>query len=271
MKLKKNTYFLASIIGHLYGDGGIAKKGRIHYCNTEEFLIKEFVQNMKKVFKYKPYIIYENNIIRVKYPARFGRIFWNTFGKFSSGKDTKTITSQINKMPLKWKVKMLTTWFNDDGSVPKNGNRISIKQKLKPLILFIQETFKQFQIKSQIVKDGNMWHLRTTSYDGLTKFRKHIGFSKNYRKSKELDDVISKIKDPHFVTKNKILKLLKQSPKTRKELTKFLNLESGTIYGHLHGWKRKIRTNTKGLVDFGLVKLEKLGRINIYSIENKIK
>ena len=48
-----------------------------------------------------------------------------------------------------------------------------------------------------------------------------------------------------------ILNLLKESPKTRKELAKLLNLKEGTIYSHIHGLKRKKRKNNLGLIDSG--------------------
>ena len=96
---------LALVIGHLYGDGGITNKGVVHYCNSEDFLIKEFVSSMERIFDIKPWIKKEQNVVRVRYPVKIGKEHCNLFGKFSLGKDTKIITSQIQEMPLKWKVK----------------------------------------------------------------------------------------------------------------------------------------------------------------------
>jgi len=257
---------LALVIGHIYGDGGITSKGRIHYCNSEDFFIKEFVSSMSKVFEVKPWINKEPNVTRIKYRVEIGRVLWSIFGKFSSGKDTKIITKEIQNMPLKWKIKMLRAWFNDDGSVSKYGV-VAIKQKLKPLILFIKETLDELQIKSQIMEDHGKWLLRICGYENLVKFRDKINFSKGYRKAKALNEIINNIKNPHFQMKNRILELLKDSPKTRKELATSLKIELGTIYGHLHGWKRKIRKSNLGLIDLGLVKIKKEGRINVYSVQ----
>jgi hypothetical protein len=43
-------------------------------------------------------------------------------------------------------------------------------------------------------------------------------------------------------------------------------MKKGVIYGHLHGWKRRHRISTLGLIDLKLVKVKKLGRINLYYI-----
>lgn len=262
---KEEIKNLAPVIGYIFGDGGILSNGVIYYCNTEFFLIKEFTSSMNKVFDEKPSIREEKNVTRIKYPSKIGKSLWCIFGKFSSGKDTKIITKQIKEMPLKWKIKMLQTWFNDDGSVPKY-KVIAIKQKLKPLIDFIQKILSELDISSQVSEDGGRWHLRICGYKNMIKFKEKIDFSKNYRKSQRLNEVIESIKYPHSVTKDKILNLLNDSPKTRKDLQKLLSIKEGTIYGHLHGWKRKTKykKTTIGLIDLGIVKIKKQEGINIY-------
>ncbi len=265
----KNSDELALIIGHLYGDGGINHQGRVYYCNSEDFLIKEFVDSVKKIFNIQPWVHKEHNITRVMCPVSMGRMIWSLFDKFSSGKDTKVITSEIRKMPLKWKKIMLRAWFNDDGSVLKYGI-VSIKQKLKPLVEFIQEILSELRIKSRIIEDDRKWLLRICGHNNLVKFRDNINFSKGYRKREKLNKLIDSIKYPHFKTKNKILGLLKESPKTRKKLSKLLKRSEGIIYGHLHGWKRRMnnkRKSTKGLIGLGLVNVKKDGRINVYVLD----
>ncbi len=49
----KHSNELALVIGHKFGDGGINNKGRVCYCNSEDFLIKEFVNSMNEVFDIK--------------------------------------------------------------------------------------------------------------------------------------------------------------------------------------------------------------------------
>jgi len=266
----KNTSELALAIGHIFGDGGIQNNGRVHYCNSERFLIDEFINSMK-VFNAQPWIKEESNVIRVRYPVSIGRKIWSLFGKFSSGKDTKIITQQIKDMPKEWKVKMLQAWFNDDGSVvnmPPNYKVIAIKQKLKPLILFIKEILNEFKIKSKIMEDEGKWLLRIHGYENMLKFKECINFSEGYRKREKLDDMINSINYPYFVTKKKILKLLKKSPKTIKEISQLLNFNRNVVYCHLHGWKRKTRKNNLGLVDLGLVKVKKERKMNIYAISS---
>ncbi len=269
-KFNKNELsVLAPVMGYLFGDGGISRKGDIHYCNTEEFLVNDFVSKMTIVFNIKPVIRNEKSITRVRYPRWVGKSLWYIFGKFSFGKDTKNITSQIEKMPLNWKINMLRTWFNDDGSVPKYGV-IAIKQKLRPLLIFIKKILSELDIESKIDKDDNRWHLRICGYKNMLRFKEKIDFSKGYRKSQELTKIIDGIKHPHNMTKKKILKLLKEYPKTRENISELLKLKSGTVYGHLHGWKRKDkkRKTTIGLVDMGLVKFRNINRTNVYSLNN---
>lgn len=262
---------LALAIGYIYGDGGIQNNGRVHYCNTEDFLVKEFTDTMNKVFDVKPWIKREKNIIRVRYPVKIGRTLWKLFGKFSYGKDTKNITPEISEMSLEWKRKVLQAWFNDDGSVVNlspNYKAISIKQKLKPLIIFIKEVLEELNIKSQITEDNGKWLLRIFGYQNMIKFRDNVNFSKGYRKNKKLDETIESITRPHFIMKEKILNLLKNSPKTIKDISETLNTNRHVVYCHLHGWKRKNRKSAIGLLDLGLAKVKKDGRINIYTIKN---
>lgn len=262
--------YSALIIGHILGDGGINSKGRVYYCNTEDFLIEEFVNSMSKQFNVNPWIKKEKNINRVIYPVKVGRELWNLFGKFSFGKDTKIITNEINNLPLSFKVIILRAWFNDDGSVvniSKNYKAVAIHQKLKNLIIFIHNTLNDLGIKSRIMEDDKKWLLRITGYKDILKFKEEINFSAGYRKREQLNNMLESIIHPHFVTKMDILNFL-QSPKTLKEICEFLEMDRHVIYGHLHGWKRKNRKSSLGLLENGFVKLNKRGRLNIYSLSS---
>ena len=270
--------YLAIIVGHIMGDGGITKQKFLQYSNTEKFLIDEFTYAMKKVFNAKPTTCYKetSGITRLIYPRLYSRILFCLFGEFSFGRDSKNITLQIDKMPLNWKMKLLRAWYNDDGSVPESGHYrcIAFKQKDKTLILWIQKTLEKVGIKSKLYKDGTTWHLRILNYINMVKFKEKVGFSKGYRKQKHLNEIIKKIIVPHQKTKIKILKLLNEAPRTRKELSKILKLKNGTIYGHLHGWKRSKKSKKKstlGLLDMGLIKIKKNGKKHIYFLNKKNK
>lgn len=269
---EKEINDLAPIIGHIFGDGGITNRGIIHYCNTEKFLIDEFISGISKVFNEPPRSIKEEiGITRVKYPTRIGKSLWCFFGKFSFGKDTKWIMPLIQDMPLEWRARMLRSWFNDDGSVPKYGV-VAIKQKLEPLIFFIQNTLLELGIKSIMSRDEETRrHLRICGYRDLVRFKERVNFLKGYRKSQKLSEIITK-KIPKLVTKEKILKLLNESPKTVKELSGFFDFKLNSLNGHLHGWKRKLgkKKSTKGLVELGLVKVRKKGRINVYFLSDTL-
>jgi len=162
---------LALAIGYLFGDGGISKDGRVHYCNSEKFLINEFIISMG-IFNIKPYLREEEGIFRVRYPVSVGNKLKGLFGEFSSGKDTKKITKEIFNMPLNWKIKMLRSWFNDDGSVVNsspNYKVIAIKQKLENLIVFIRDTLKEIGIESHLHNEGKIWCLRIFGYKNIKK------------------------------------------------------------------------------------------------------
>ena len=257
---------LATIIGHILGDGGISKKKFLHYCNTELFLIDEFQKAMRNVFNAKAKVRKEESgIMRLCYGRKFSRVLITLFGNFS-GEEDKKITPQIDKMPIWWKVKLLQALYNDDGSVPKTETYVSLKQKDKNMILWTQKTLREMDINSGLTKDGSNWLLRIAGYRNLLKFKEKINFSKEYRKQIQLDKIIEKIKFPHWETKNKILKLIKNGISKRKEIAKKLKMNEYVIYGHLHGWKRLYRKSTLGLVDLGIVKIKKIRKINLYYV-----
>ena len=274
---KNDLERLAVIVGHIFGDGGIDKNKFLHYCNTEEFLINEFQCAMEKVFNIEATTYYHTEscgITRLRYPRLFARILLCLFGEFSLGKDNKKITQQIEDMPLEWKAELLRVWYNDDGSVPDSGHYkcVAFKQKDKHLILWIQKTLKELNINSKLDKDGNRWHLRILNYLDMLKFKKRVGFSKGYRKQIRLEKIIKEVECPHWKTKVEIIKLLKRKPRTVKELAKYLNLETGTIHGHLSGWKRSKQTkrkSTPGLINMNLVRMEKNGRRAICFLNGK--
>ncbi|MBU4501915.1 MAG: hypothetical protein KKA79_04930, partial [Nanoarchaeota archaeon] len=263
---------LAPVLGNIFGDGHINSHGIICYCNTEEILINNFIRNVGKIFDEEPLIAEGNDYaIRVSYPNRVGRALWCIFGEFARGGNTKTITSQINQMPIEWKGRMLRTWFDDDGSVPKQGI-VSIKQKFKHLIRFIQKTLSEMKIRSQISADDGAWQLRICSKRDLIRFKENVGFSDEYRKNKKLKDIIESKGVCHFETKEKILNSLRDSQKTTEELAQDTGIKSGNIIGHLYGWKRrdKNRKSTKGLIESGFVGFRKKDKGKKYFLNKKI-
>jgi len=269
---EKDLENLGTIVGHVLGDGGITRKKILRYCNTEDSLIDEFQNAINDVFHKSPMNKFKEKtgIIRLDYPRLISRALLCLFGEFSLGGGNKKITYQIDRMPVWWKIKLIQAFYNDDGSVPDSGHYMGVtfKQKDKDLTLWVQKILKKLGIISRLTKDENRWHLRITNYLDMVKFREKVNFSKGYRKQVHLDEIIARIKYPHWKTKNQIIELLKKRTKTRKELVSILNLKAGTIYGHLHGWKRKgkIKKTTKGLVDIGMIKVRKKGRINIYEL-----
>ncbi|MBU2589408.1 MAG: LAGLIDADG family homing endonuclease [Nanoarchaeota archaeon] len=264
---KEDMQTFAHVIGNIIGDGGITNKGYTHYCNTEKFLIKKFKNNMERIFpEEKPCITNHKNATHLTYSPRVGRIIWCLFGKFSFGKDTKKITIGIISQPLKWKMKLLTSLYDDDGSAVKlkQGGYISLKQKLKGIILFVQITLAECNIKSMISYDQGKWLLRISSYKEMLKFKKEINFSKDYRKRERLDEILSTIKYPHFITKQKIVDFLKTGPKSFQNITEQFNLKRGTLHGHLRGWRKDSKED--GLIKNGIIIKIKAGKEIFYML-----
>jgi len=263
---QEDIKYLAIIIGHVMGDGGISKKKVLHYCNTEKFLIEEFQIAMKKVFNVQVKVRKEiSGIMRLRYGRKYSRALTSLFGKFA-GEGDKKITSQIDKMPIWWKIKMMQVFYNDDGSVPKTERYVSLKQKNKNIILWIQKTLKEIDIKSGLTKDGSNWLLRIAGYQNLLKFRDKVNFSPSYRKQIQLEETIKEIKFPHWKTKNRIIELLRKGLRTRREIANIIKMDKGVVYGHLHGWRRCHKTSTPGLIDLEMVRVKKIGRMNLYYI-----
>lgn len=264
---------LATIVGHVLGDGGITKQKFLRYCNTEEFLINEFRHAMKKIFNVEPSNCYTeaSGITRLVYARLYSRALLCLFGEFSIGENTKRITPQIDKMPLRWKIKLISAWYDDDGSVPTTEKYkcIAFKQKDENLISWIQKTLKEADINSKLDKDGNQWHLRILNYLDMVKFKDRIGFSKGYRKQLHLEKLIGEVKFPHWKTKLKILELLKERPRRGRELTDILKIDRTVVWHHLFGGRHKERVNTPGLIDICMVSVKQDGRLNLYYLNMK--
>ncbi|MBU2638611.1 MAG: ArsR family transcriptional regulator [Nanoarchaeota archaeon] len=249
---------LAHLLGSILGDGGIVKTGQVHYCNTEGFLIKQFKENVRKVYKNEKYSKSKyGNAIHLTYSSRIGRTLWCLFGKFSSGKDTKIITEQINVMPLDWKIKVVRALYEDEGSViwRKHTHYISFKQKSWSITQFVQNVLAECKIKSLLTPDNGMYMLRICSYADMKRFKDTINFSKGYRKRCKLDALLTSIKHPHFDTKQKILDLLKQGPMDYHDLACHFKLHPKTVRGHLHGWAKDSIKDS--LIKMGLVNAAK--------------
>lgn len=267
---------LAMIVGHVLGDGGIGKDRYLRYCNTEKFLIREFQDAVKRVFRAERRCYKEpSGVMRLAYPQKFSAVLRSLFGNFAERKkegNNKRITDQIKKMPEAWKVRLIRSLYNDDGSVPKTEQYVSLKQTHKEIILWVQEVLENMGIHSGITKDGTEWLLRVTGHFDLLKFKNQIGFSPEYRKQTELRETIKEIKFPHWKTKREIAEVLRGNTKTRKEIAQEIDeVGKGGIRYHLHGSKVSEDSGRKdipGLVDLGVVGVNKEEREYSYYISS---
>lgn len=258
---------MGELMGSILGDGGIINKGHVHYCNTEQFLINRFKANMLELFpKEVPCETKDDNAMHLVYSPRIGRVLWCLFDKFSYGKDTKIITSELNSMPLNWKIQVVRALYDDEGSAVrlKKGGYISFKQKSDSITKFVQDVLIECGIKS-IITDYNRIHMiRICSYADMKRFSESINFSEGYRKRIKLSTILESYKYPQGDTKNRIMDILKCGPKTYHEIAKHFELNPKTIRGHIHGWNGG--SQKESLIKQGLVKVLKQGRKAIYSV-----
>lgn len=271
---------LAVIVGHIIGDGGISRDHVLHYCNTEEFLIEKFRSSMSNLFGTNKKPREEpSGIMRLNYGRKYSRLMRSLFGNFAEGSkdnsDNKRITEQIEVMPDDWKNTMLRSLYEDDGSVPRTQNYVSLKQKHKRIITWVRKHLKQLGIHSGLTEDNSLWLLRVSGYSNLMKFRKEIGFSPGYRKGNQLDRIIDGISHPHLATKKRIVRLLGKRPRTAGEIAQILGVDKDLIWGHLSGWKRSKESERKshpGLMDLGVVTTRKRDKkVNLYYISSDEK
>ena len=205
---------LGSIVGHILGDGAIDRKYlQPFYSNSNTDLIKEFIKNMNSVFGVKPRIwtqtkgnfetkskwikrispfgkLPQNCQIGLFYPKICGLILQDTCGLFAYGKK-KQITKQIKRFNKKFKLGLIKSFFDDDGSADSDSYMLRAFQDDKQLLIDIKLLLTDVGIESNEVhfymKNGKTRHyFNITKRKNFLTYYKKIGFT-SAKKQKRLE------------------------------------------------------------------------------------
>ena len=148
---------MASLVGHVFGDGYIGKKKRqFEYCNDNPNLLNEVRNYVREIFVLEPMTERRN---RIGYSTIVGEVL-ELFGAHLAPKiySNKTIPNWIKYGDSELKIVFLKALFDDDGSVmySKNYNakginfyQIRDKSKLQSSHKFLSEIrglLKEFDI-----------------------------------------------------------------------------------------------------------------------------
>ena len=204
---------LGSIVGHILGDGSIDKKYlQPFYTNSNLDLIKEFIRNMEFVFGVKPRIwtqtrgnfetksrwinrinsfenLPNNCQIGLFYPRICGLILYDICGVFAYSKK-KQITEQIKSFNKEFKLGLIKSFFDDDGSINTESYTIRGFQDDKQLLIDIKILLTDVGIESNEVhfymKNGKARHyFNITKRKNFLTYYNKVGFT-SAKKQKRL-------------------------------------------------------------------------------------
>ena len=154
---KFDSIEFGELLGNLYGDGGIYY-GKLFYGNTELNLVERFVNNVKFLFG-KDIKIYPRKICRFskRYKDFFGCNYYCV--PIVNGIDK----IDINKLTHNQKIGFIRCFFDDEGSVSKDGI-ITISQKDKSVLITLSSFMFELGIKTKLCKLYNKVYGQTYYY-----------------------------------------------------------------------------------------------------------
>lgn len=267
----KENNILASLVGHVFGDGYIGKnKKQFEYSNFNKNLIKEVKKQVYTLFGIRPMT---EKIDRITYPSIVGEIL-KVFGAPPAPKiySSKTLPDWILKSS-EYKTHFLKAFFDDDGSVMLSksyrakGLNLSVirhitqKETALTLLRQIKSILGEFEIYSgnPIVsgfykkKDGVrvIVYINITDYQSLFNFYSKIGLTRGakYKKLKKINDT-----KPYYtkcnerVLSNKILEFLSQKLASTAEIANHINKSKNKTLKKLQLLKNKNLVEITGKV-----------------------
>ena len=187
LPIKINERF-ASLLGHLFGDGGIDKQFQLHYTTNDINNVGEVKNLVKTIFGDVEFneINYGNRVTLV-YPKTLG-IIVSHITEMSVGSkvdsDNRLSKNILDKMNYKMKIAFIKTFYECDGET----NNIAIVQGCKYLdkpptiLLQIKNLLEDLNFKSVIIKPSSIykitnktrrrWVLRIADKQEKNKFRR---------------------------------------------------------------------------------------------------
>lgn len=217
---------LGSIVGHILGDGSIDKKYlQPFYTNSNIDLIKEFADNMERVFGIKPRIwiqttgnfngkkskwlqrfnsmedIPKDYQIGLFYPKICGVLLHGIFGLFAYGKEKK-ITEQIKNSNKEFKIGLIRAFFDDEGSISSSSHTMRIFQDNKRILEGIKYLLSEFNIRTNpirfyIKKNKKRHYFNITGFREYDTFNRIIGCT-SLKKKEQFKLLINKVKNSKY-------------------------------------------------------------------------
>lgn len=280
----KSTPELASLIGHVLGDGHIKPKGQqFHFINKDIRLIENVKNDIEFIFgiKIKEHSRIEKQIFELFIPAVVAKLL------ILAGAPEGRKSTQIFHVP-NWiiegdeeiKSSFIKALFDDEAwvEIVQGGFCIGFGQNKKVELLeshkiFLEEvrrllfdleinTSKIFQ-RSQKA-DSIQLGFKIVGLKNLLNFNSKVGFNSRH-KQKRLEFIINNFKQIQFGKKEAKLKLLeelKNNQMKSKELAEKLNRDQKTIWKHLNQLRKRnliVKIGTKNKVFW---KVNDLNNIN---------
>jgi hypothetical protein len=203
---------MASLVGHVFGDGYIGnKKRQFEYCNDNPNLLAEVKAHVRQIFGLEPMTERAN---RIGYSSFVGEIL-EAFGAHTAPKvkSEKQIPDWIKSGLREYKAVFLKALFDDDGSVlycenyPAKGVNFcqirdkKILQKSHQLLCEIKEMLQEFKIFSgephlrktyfSHGEEHAISYINITNYESIFNFYSKIGLAEG-DKFNRLDKIVQR-------------------------------------------------------------------------------
>ena len=200
------------IIGNLLFDGAVYNHYyhySVMYVNSSKDLIKEFIQDMKKVYNVEPSSFEDvGNYQRVKY---LSKVIYEDLMQYSKSYSTSdkncSIPNQILSGKNVFKIIMLRTFWENEGSISNDG-RLSADSKSLKAIKQLSRLHDKFGLKHNICKysdNGFMYKLylmkTKENYEQFLKLRlfSKANVTQGYNVGKKKMDVLKDYFNKRFI------------------------------------------------------------------------
>jgi len=264
---------LASLLGHVLGDGHIKKdEQHFHYTNKNKDLIEEVKLEIKNLFgiEIKEYFREEKQIYDLNFPVVIAKLLiLCDFPKGRKSTQILSIPDWIKNGSLEIKSAFIRALFDDEAwvEIKQGGFCIGFGQNKKVELI---ESHKSFMEDIRILLSGmniytnNVYErsrvgdsiqlgFKIVGYPNLLNFSKEISFTSKQKLERLLFtlDNFKQIQYSKKEAKLKVLEELKSSPLKSKEIANRLNRDQKTIWKHLNQLRKRdlvIKIGTKNKV-----------------------
>lgn len=274
---------LASLVGHIFGDGHIEKCGmKSDFVNKNIELINEVKGNIKFLFgiDIKEHFRKENSIFELFIPATIAKIF--VFLGIPDGRKTTqefNVPEWIRGGSLEIKASFIRAIFDDEAWVEKaqggfcigfgQNKRAALLESHREFLEEIRTILRELEINSSNIfersekDDSIQLGFKIIGLPNLLNFSSRIGFTSS-EKARRLNFIMNNFRQIQFGKKEaklKILEELKNGQMKSKELGERLNRDQKTVWKHLNQLRKRnmvIKIGTKNKVFWGVNNLNNI-------------